>query len=131
MAGQAQNYGPIQTFKAGGAITAKRLVELDANGDVTATDAITDNAIGVALQTVASGEYVDVLVVNGAKAKVTTSGAVAIGDQLMPTGSGAGKVITAAGATAKSVGIALSASAADGEDIEMLTRFGVNQPANS
>lgn len=133
MAGQANNYAGAkpQTFKAGGAITANRAVKLDSNGDVVVTTAITDKVVGIALETKASGEYVDVITVNGVKQKVTASAAVTIGDDVMPTASGSGKCSTAAGATAKSFGIALSAAAADGEIIEVLTRFGVNGVANT
>lgn len=133
MAGQTLNFMGTKPFtmKAGGAITANRAVMLDANGDVVVTTAITDKVIGIALQTVASGEDVEILTVNGVKAKVTTSAAVAIGADVMPTAAGAGKCATAAGATAKSFGIALYASAADGEVIEVLTRFGANGIANS
>lgn len=131
MAGQKKNYqgtAPI-TLKAAGAINANRCVELDSNGDVTATNAIADDVIGVAEETVASGEYVTIQTMG--VAKLTASAAIAIGAQVMPTASGAGKVSTSSGATAKSIGIALSAAAADGEVIEVLLRLGVNGPANS
>lgn len=120
-----------QTFKAGAAITANRLLKLTAENTVEHATAITDDIIGVSTKTVASGEYVDVLTTPGAKHKVTAGAAIAVGAQVMPQAAGAGKCATAAGATAKSVGIALTAAAADGEEIEVLLRFGVNGPANA
>lgn len=125
-----QGVSPI-SFIAGGTITRNKLVKLDSTeGRVVVTAAITDLAVGVALNDAAAGELVSVQT-NG-KAKLTVSGVVTLGDQLMPTGSGAGKCVTAAGATAKSVGIALQTSAADGEVIEaLLATPAVNTPANS
>lgn len=133
MAGQTLNYMGTRPFtlKAGAAVTANRAVKLDANGDVIHTTAITDKVVGISLQTVASGEDVELLTVNGVKAKATASAAVSIGDDVMPTASGAGKCSTASGPTAKSFGIALSAAAADGEIIEVLTRYGANGVANT
>lgn len=132
MAGQAQNLGLIRSFIAGGAITANRLVKADSTaGQVIVTTAITDRILGVALKTVASGEQVEVMLGSGMTAKVTASDAVSLGAEVMPTASGAGKCVTAAGATAVSCGIALSASAADGEVIEVLLRPSVKSPANS
>lgn len=129
MPGQVNNYGPIQTFIAGGAITAKTCVKMSAADTVVVTTAITSDVVGVALETVASGERVSVLTLSGAKVKVTCSAAVTAGDQVMPGANG--KCATSAGATAKSFGIALSTSAADNETVEVLTRFGVNMPPNA
>lgn len=126
----AKNYGPIQTFLAGAAITANKAVKLSAANTVVHTTAITDDVAGVALQTVASGEYVDVQTMG--KAKVRTSAAVNAMAQVMPTAAGDGECSTAAGATAKSFGIANSASGGtDGEVVEVLLRLGVNTPANT
>lgn len=118
------------SFKAAGAILANRLLKLTAENTVDLATAITDNIIGVSLNAAAAGEYVDVLTTPGAKAKVTASAAIAVGAQVMPAAGAAGKCATAAGATAKSCGIALTAAAADGEVIEVLLRFSVNTPAN-
>jgi hypothetical protein len=67
------------------------------------------------------------------KVKVVASDVIALGAQVMPTHAGGGKVVTAAGATAKSVGVALTASGADGDIIEVLLHGGpnVNGVANS
>lgn len=132
MAGQVNVYGPTRAFIAGGAITANRLVKLDSTaGQVVVTSAITDVVVGVALNTAASGGQVEVLVGSGHTQKVCASDAISLGAQVMPTASGSGKCVTAAGATAVSCGIALSASAADGEFIEVQLRPSVKSPANS
>lgn len=132
MAGQVNVHGPIRSFIAGAAITANRLVKLDTTaGKVIVTTAITDVVVGVALNTAAADGQVEVLVASGYTTKVCTSGAVSLGDQVMPTASGSGKCVTASGATAISCGQAMSASAADGEFIEVQLRPSVKSPANS
>ncbi len=126
-----QGVNPI-SFKAGAAIGINRMVKLDSTaGRVVVCSAITDLAIGVALNSAAAaGESVSVQTYG--KAKVVASDAISLGAQLMPTASGAGKVVTAAGATAKSCGVALQASGADGDTIEALLAVPcVNGIANS
>lgn len=119
-----------QSFIAGGSISQYRCVELSAENTVTATDAITDVVIGVSLESASTGGLVPVQ--QFGKAKLTASAAIAVGAQVMPTASGAGKVSTASGATAKSIGIALTASNNDGEVIEVqLALPPVSGPANS
>lgn len=120
------------SFQSGGAIGKNRAVKLDSvEGRVVVTSAITDLAIGVAVTSAdAAGESVTVQLFG--KAKAVASDVVAIGAQVMPTASGAGKVVTAAGATAKSMGVALTASGADGDTIEVLLAVpNVNGIANS
>lgn len=119
-------------FKAGAAIGINRLVMLDTTTNtVIVTTAITDLAIGVALEAAsAAGDNVPVQMFG--KAKVVASGSLTLGAQLMPTSSGAGKVITAAGATAKSIGVALQSAGADGDTIEcLLSTPNVNGVANT
>lgn len=130
MAAQTANYGGIQSFIAGGTITANRLVKLDSTaGQVIVTTTITEQVVGIALDTVASGELVSVLTMSGAKGKVTASAAISLGAEVMPGASG--KCATAAGATAISCGIAASAAGADGDIIEVIFRPSVKSPANS
>lgn len=120
------------SFKAGAAIGINRAVMLDTTtNQVIATAAITDVAIGFATQAAsAAGDLVPVQVFG--KAKAVASDAITLGAQLMPTASGAGKVVTAAGATAKSCAIALQAAGADGDTIEVLVGIGnVNGVANT
>lgn len=116
---------------AGGAILQHRLVALSAANTVTATSAITDLAIGVSTAAAAAaGDQVPVQF--GGVARITASAAISAGAQVMPTASGAGKCVTAAGATAKSVGVALEAAAADGDVIAVLLATpNVNGIANS
>jgi len=130
----AANYtSPIVPFSflAGGAIPANSAVKLSAADTVVVTSAITDDVIGFARATAASGERVEVDTNSGSIVKAIAGGTVTLGEQVMPKGSAtAGTVVTAAGATAKSCGIALT-SGASGETIQVLTRFCVNGPANS
>lgn len=118
-------------MKAGEAITANRALKLDsAEGVVLHTTAITDVVVGYSLNTCAINEMVEVAP-PGRQVKVACSAGVTLGAQVMPTASGAGKVMTAAGSTAKSCGLALTTSTTDGEVIAVLSVLGVNGPANS
>jgi hypothetical protein len=119
-----------QSFLAGAAITANRLVELSAADTVTATDAITDLPLGVALvAATAAGDLVPVQ--QFGVAKLTASAAISVGAQVMPTASGAGKVSTSSGATARTVGVALEAAGADGDIIKVQLLLAGNTAANS
>ena len=103
------------TFKAGAAVPKYRMVKVGAaENEVIHTTAIADVALGVALETVASGEFVPVQILG--IGKCVASAAVTLGDKLMLTATGAGKVSTSAGA-ANEVGIALQAATADGDVI--------------
>lgn len=123
------------SYKAESAIVANRLVTygtIDSDGNVTvkACTAITDVAIGVALETVAAEEMCPIQ--TRGVAKVTASAAISAGAQVMPTASGAGKCSTAAGATAKSCGVVENAPGGDGEVAQVrLAMPNVNGPANS
>lgn len=120
----------VVTMKAGGAITANRLVKLDSTeGQVVVTTAITDVVFGVALNTVASGAAVSIEV-GPTTTKVTAGATITVGQQLMPLASGAGKVAVSAGATAVDCGTAAMAGG-DGEIIEMVLRPMGKSPANS
>jgi hypothetical protein len=120
------------SFIAGGSIIANRLVKLDSTiGQVVATSAITDAAIGVALHAASSGEPVAVQTTGIAKVTASAT-SVAVGVQVMPTASGAGKCVLAAGATALSCGLALATAGADGDIVEVLLATpNVNAPASS
>ena len=119
-----------QSFIAGGTIGANRLVVLSAANTVTATSAITNVALGVALIDATTGGLVPVQ--QFGKAKVVASDAILVGAQVMPTASGSGKCVTAAGATARSIGVALTAAGGDGDVIEVqLSVPPTSGPANS
>lgn len=132
MAGNARNYGPIQTFKAGAAIEANRAIKLDSTvNTVIHTTAITNVVVGISLTKVAADEYVDVLTMPGAKGKLRLgAGGATLGAELMPEASGDGDVVVAAGATALGCAVALQAGS-EGETIEVLFRPGIKSPANS
>lgn len=106
-------------YIAGGTVEQYRLVKLDTTaGQAIATTAITDVAVGASLIKATSGQTLPVQ--SFGKVKLTASDAISLGAQVMPTASGAGKVVTAAGATARSIGVALEAAGADGDIIEVL-----------
>ena len=117
------------SMRAGEAITAGHALKLDVEGYVLHTTAITDVVFGVALETVASGEMVSVALFG--LLRMVPGAAVSIGAQVMPEASGAGKVITAAGATAKSCGIAVTEAGAEDELFVVRLLPTVNGPANS
>lgn len=116
---------------AGGTIAQHRLVKLDSTaGQVVVTSAITDLAIGAVNISAVSGDPVPVQTMG--VVKLTASGAITLGDEVMPTSSGSGKVVTSSGATAKSVGVALEAALADGDVIAVLLCCpALKGPANS
>jgi hypothetical protein len=120
-----------QSVLSGAAVGQYRLVTVSAANTGIVTTAITDAPIGVSMTSAAAaGELVPLQTMG--IAKIVASAAVAIGAQVMPTAAGAGKCATAAGATAKSIGIAMSAAGADGDVIEVLLALpAVNRPANS
>lgn len=107
-------------FLAGAAVLQHRLVMLDTTaGRVVATSAITDLAIGGSTQAAAAANDPCPVQSLGV-ARLTASAAIALNAQVMPTAAGAGKISTAAGATAKSCGVALEAALADGDVIAVL-----------
>lgn len=125
------NTGKVIPLKAGGTIAINTAVKADSTeGQVVVTSAITDVVLGIAVNAAVSGDAVGVQV--DGTAKVTVSGVVTYGDDVMPTSSGAGKCITAAGATAKSFGTALQTSATTGQVIPVLLNTpSVKGPANT
>lgn len=118
-------------FVAGAAISQFRAVVLDSTaGQVVAGSAITGLCIGASLvEATAAGDPMPVQ--TQGIAKLTASAAISLGAEVMITGSGSGKVSTASGATAVSLGIALEAATADGDIISVLLRPMVKSPANS
>ncbi len=116
---------------AGGTIVQNRCVEFSAAPNVvTAADAIADVTIGVSLNGASSGEQLQLQ--TAGIAILTCSAAITAGAEVMVTASGAGKVSTAAGATALSIGKALTTTANDGEMVEVLLNIpNVKGAANS
>lgn len=124
-------------YLASGAIEANRFVKYGTadsttgNPTVVACTAITDMAIGVSTNKVASGEMCRIQTAGVAKVACTAA-AISAGAQVMPS-TDAGKGVAAAGATARSCGIA--ETAAGGTDLEVipvrLAVPNVNGPANT
>lgn len=120
----------LQSIVAGAAIGQYRAVKRSAANTGIVTTAITDVPIGIAtVAATAAGELVSVQTYG--IAKCVASDAISEGAQVMCTASGAGKVVTAAGATAYSIGIARSAAGADGDIIEVQLMLSGAGPANS
>lgn len=133
MAATANFEGSTPTTKVAGAtVAARRMVKLDSTeGQAIHGAAITDVAIGASISAAASGELFDVQG-NGVALVEATAAAISIGAQVM-IGDTAGRVATAAGATAKSVGVAETAAGGTlGEVVAVrLNLPNVNGPANS
>jgi hypothetical protein len=125
-----QGVSPVRA-EAGGTIAQYRVVEYGSGGTVTAANAIADCAYGVSLISAVSGDFLQLQ--QFGVAKVTASDAITAGAEVMITASGAGKVSTAAGATARSIGIALTAATADGDiiEVQLVGLPNVAGPANS
>jgi hypothetical protein len=120
----------VTTRKAGAAISAGMLVKLDSTeGQVVKTTAITDSPIGVALNTVGSGE--ECRIQTGGVVKVLISAAVSLGAQVMPDSGTAGSAITSSGATAVSCGIAESQGDTAGQFIRVRFMFNLKGPPNA
>lgn len=119
-----------QSIVSGAAIGINRVVKRSAANTGIVTTAITDVPIGVAMIAAsAAGEVVPLQ--SSGIAKCVASDAISEGAQVMCTASGAGKVVTAAGATAYSIGIARTAAGADGDVIEVQLMLAGAGPANS
>ena len=124
--------GNVIEMEAEAAIVVNRLVKLGtAAGQVIHTAAITDVVAGVALNSCAAGERVQIQVSGIVQVECKT--AVTYLDQVMPDGGGAGKCATAGGATAKSCGQAGgTTTTAEGELMAVWLRsMNVNGPANA
>lgn len=128
-----ENYSDsdIIKLKAGAAVTAHRAVKISAADTCIQSAAIADGAIGVALVTAASGEWFPVQV--RGVAKLEAAAAISAGDEVMvQAAAGDGSIDVAAGATAKSIGVALEAATADGDLIAVLLNTpSLKGPANS
>lgn len=106
--------GEDLTMTAAAGITGGRLVYVSAANTVQETAAATAAWLGVATTDAASGAKV--AVTSGGVQEVTASGAVAVGDVLVPAAAGRVAAIGAGTNYAQVVGIALTA-AADGAQL--------------
>ena len=123
-----QNVSPL-SIVSGAAIGQNRVIVLSAANTAIVSTAIADHAIGVAL-TAAVGVGELVAYQTFGLAKCVCSAAITLGDDVMCTASAAGKVSTAAGATAVVIGVAMSTTTTDGDIVTVqLALPGVDRPA--
>lgn len=127
-----ENYIGISPLsrEAGGTITRGQSLYLNSSSQVVATTAITQVVCGIALQDASSGDQC-LFMPAGPVVTAIGGAAITIGAQVMPQATGPGKLVTAAGATAISCGIALSNPGADASFFEVMLIPCVNAPANS
>ncbi len=122
--------GNVNTYIAGGAIPVNSCVMYDSTeGQVVVTTGITVLCIGVALNTAASGELVQIQ--TRGVAKVLTSGICTLGVEVVPGASGKCVTNAAAGATAVSFGIAEQTTTADGTVLRVRLATQLRGPPNT
>lgn len=133
MAYEAYNDTDVIRMKAGAAVTKHRALKLDSTVDqVVHSAAIADLTIGVSLETVASGEWVSVQY--RGIAKLEAAAAITLGQEVMVQAAAAdGSIDAAAGATARSIGVALEAASNGDSDViaVLLSLPALKGPANS
>lgn len=111
-----------RVYKAGQAIAANQLVKL--SGGVLAIAPLQNsNVLGVTTEAIAEGDYGEVVLVG--TAFVQTSGAIVAGQTVVTSAQGYALASTGNDAD-KVFGIALSAAAAAGEQVEVLLQAGSN-----
>lgn len=98
-------------------------------GEAVVTTAITDIPLGAAMIAGTAGSLLAIQ--QRGRAKCIAGAAISLGAQLMCAAAGGGKVETAAGATALTIGKALQAAGADGDIIEVDLLIGGNAPAST
>lgn len=108
--------GTAFSFNASSAITAGQVVKVDGDGTVTPSDTNGEEVIGVAAQTVSSGDELMVLG-SGARVRFTAAEGIAANDKLTSaTGTNNGEVGTAGTTGDFIVGYALDGTAASQGD---------------
>jgi hypothetical protein len=119
------------TFTAGGTIDQYRLVKGDSTTarQVVVSAAEGDATVGVSLESASTGGTVPVATVAGTIVKVTAGAAFSAWAQLEATSSG--KAITAGGAAARTVAIAIEEAFTDGDIVSAILLPIGNGPANS
>jgi hypothetical protein len=112
---QAPSLGEALSFVASADITAGQVVKLDGDQSVTPADTGGENAIGVATQTVASGDTLTV-VGNSGRVRFTAAGAVSAGDPLtVDATTNNGEVGTASTTGDNIIGYALESAGSQGD----------------
>ncbi len=116
-------------FKAGGTIIQNTFVKLDSTeGQVVQATAATDTVLGVALNSASSGDTVQVQWAG--VAVLVSNGTMTLGAQVECAADG--EATDAGGATAYSLGVALTAAAADQDHVAVFLALpGVKRPPNS
>ncbi len=132
MTAASRNYeaGNVNTYIAGAAIPAGSCVMYDSTeGQVVVTTGVAVLCIGVAINTAATGENVQIQ--TGGVAKVLTSGICTLGVGVVPGASGKCVTDAGSGATAYSFGIAEQTTTADGTLLRVRLALSLKAPANS
>lgn len=112
---QAPSLGEALSFTASADITAGQVVKLDGDQSVTPADTGGETAIGIATQTVATGDTLTVLG-NSARVRYTAAGAVSAGDPLtVDATTNNGEVGTASTTGDSVIGYALESAGAQGD----------------
>ncbi len=106
-----------KTYTAAAAIGKYRIAKFDAEGQVSAATAATDEAVGVTTDIPAApGERCDI--VHNGEGFVTAGGAIGAGKCIVAGADGkAVQVAPAAGSTVRLIGMALESATADGDII--------------
>ena len=104
-----------------GAVRQKRFVEMN-GAEIQEVSVSGGDAVGVASEASAASDQavINMALLDGAKITVVSGAAVVAGVRVMSDDQG--RAITATGATARVLGVALSASGAAGEEITILAK---------
>ena len=104
-----------------GAVRQKRFVEMNGS-EIQEVSSSGGDAVGVASEASAASDQavINMALLDGAKITVVSGAAVVAGVRVMSDDQG--RAITATGATARVLGVALSASGAAGEEITILAK---------
>jgi len=107
----------IISLVPGGVIVQRRAVKLDAQGRAVAVAAITDNPVGIALESAAAanGPAITIALLDGAKVEIESglAGTITPGDLVNILADG--RATNAAVATSRNLGIALTSATAAGQ----------------
>lgn len=116
--------GSAYSFSAGSAVTAGQVVKLTGDEQVAPVDTGGEGAIGVATQTVSSGDDVNVIG-TGARVRLVAGGSISVNDLLTPsTGTNNGEVGTASTSGDETIGTALTSAASQGDVIKAVIEVG-------
>lgn len=117
----------IKAFTVGtGGVAEGALVKLSSGTVVLNTATSTDDPVGVAVDTKSAADVVAVqFLKSGGSIEMIAAGAITSGAVVYAAASGKVQALPAAAATYRQVGIALEASTADGDRIEVLP-YGFN-----